>query len=87
MNFPDIPKLSEWLTATGRTASAPSGVGLTGRALYMFKIDQLLEQYRKVLPMAKYHTLLDLQPEVAGWRNQPTPTLTGSGNFQSQVSL
>ncbi len=87
MNFPDIPKLSEWLTATGRTVSAPSGVGLTGRALYMFKIDKLVEQYNKVLPMAKYHTLLDLQPEVAGWRNQPTPTLTGSGNFQSQVSL
>ena len=69
MYFPDIPKLDDWKKFTGRprfSTVQPSPE--------MKKLDQLIQQYHQVMPMARINTLVDLKPAINAWQQKnPKP--------------
>lgn len=69
MYFPDIPKLDDWKKFTGRprfSTVEPSPE--------MKKLDQLIQQYHQVMPMARINTLVDLKPAINAWQQKnPKP--------------
>jgi hypothetical protein len=69
MAWNDVPTYEGWILKTGWTEpQVPAG-----RDLYLSKIAKLIRQYHQVLPMAKYHTLLDLNEALIGWKVKLVP--------------
>jgi hypothetical protein len=69
MYFPDVPKLDDWKKFTGRPRFST-----VQPAPEMKKLDQLIEQYHQVMPMARINTLVDLKPAIIAWQQKnPRP--------------
>jgi hypothetical protein len=65
MYFPDIPKLADWKTFTlrGPLVAVPKG-GAPPITPEMKQIDDLIQRYYQVMPMARINTLNELKPIV-----------------------
>lgn len=72
MAWNDVPTYEGWKLKTGWTESQPPAP----RDSYISKIAKLIRQYHQVMPMAKYHTLLDLHEALTDWEVKLLPPQT-----------
>lgn len=68
MYFPDIPKLNDWKSFTGRgPVLSFSKIPAPPPPPEIQKLDEFIQRYHQVMPMARVNALNDMTPLITAW--------------------